>query len=258
MKSENADVIRYAFTAQAADFETDKLNFSRKDYLDYVIKTVKPEQNDSVLETAAGTCLCGRALAPFVNHVTCLDMTPAMLAAGKTESEKAGFQNMSFVLGDTTELPFLDNSFDLVLSRLAFHHFSDPETAFYEMNRVLKPGGRLILIDMEAAAEYLRKTKDMIERLRDPSHVRSLSRKEILSLYETNGLDITFCETMPLSVDLQSWLELTKTPRSAQEKIRRLFTEELAHGAKTGFEPYLNDSRICFRQNWTLVIGRKG
>lgn len=82
---------------------------------------------DAVLEVAAGICACGRALAPLAGNVVCLDMTPAMLSVGKAEAEKANLSNMTFVRGDAMELPFLDNSFDIVLSRLAFHHFSHSE-----------------------------------------------------------------------------------------------------------------------------------
>lgn len=82
---------------------------------------------DAMLEVAAGICACGRALAPLAGNVVCLDMTPAMLSVGKAEAEKLIFLNMTFVRGDAMELPFLDNSFDIVLSRLAFHHFSHSE-----------------------------------------------------------------------------------------------------------------------------------
>lgn len=82
---------------------------------------------DAVLEVAAGICACGRALAPLSGNVVCLDMTSAMLSVGKAEAEKANLSNMTLVRGDAMELPFLDNSFDIVLSRLAFHHFSHSE-----------------------------------------------------------------------------------------------------------------------------------
>lgn len=82
---------------------------------------------DAVLEVAAGIYACGRALAPLAGNVVCLDMTPAMLSVGKAEAEKANFSNMTFVRGDAMELPFWDNSFDIVLSRLAFHLFSHSE-----------------------------------------------------------------------------------------------------------------------------------
>ncbi len=61
----------------------------------------------------------------------------------------------------------MDNRFDIVISRLAFHHFSNPYRCFSEMARVVKPSGKLVLIDMEAAEHTLRDTEDQIETLRD-------------------------------------------------------------------------------------------
>ena len=84
------------------------------------------------------------------------------------------------------ELPFLDNSFSIVISRLAFHHFPDVNRPFSEMARVLKSGGKFVFIDMEATEENLRTTQDKIETLRDPSHIRNLSQAEMLKLYSDN------------------------------------------------------------------------
>lgn len=100
---------------------------------------------------------------------------------------------MVFVRGDVCDLPFPDESFDLVLSRLAFHHFVDIDTPFREMRRVLRPGGQLVLIDMEAAGEECRDIRDGIERMRDVSHVRNLSRQEILALFEKGYVKHNYC-----------------------------------------------------------------
>ena len=145
--------------------------------MQYNIRSGRTGGTDIVLEVAAGTCACGRAFAPLVQTVVCLDATAPMLQVGKKEAQESHLDNMVFVKGYAEELPFLDNSFDIVLSRLAFHHFTDTDNVFREMVRVLKPGGKLILIDMEAADEPLRKTEDEIETLRDPSHVKNLSRE---------------------------------------------------------------------------------
>lgn len=69
MKSENADKIKNAFTIQSEHFETHKANFMKKEYLDYVISEVQPQKTDSVLEVAAGTCICGRSFALYVGQV---------------------------------------------------------------------------------------------------------------------------------------------------------------------------------------------
>ena len=172
MKSSNKTQIQQAFTQQAEEFEGKRMNFSKQDYLYSVVQKTAPTKTDAVLEVAAGTCACGRTIAPYAGNVVCLDMTPAMLSVGKSEAGKKHLDNMTFVLGDAAELPFLNGSFDIVLSRLAFQHFPDVKQPFAEMVRVLKPDGKLVLIDMEAAEESLRETEDGIEKMRDPSHVR--------------------------------------------------------------------------------------
>ena len=65
--------------------------------------------------------------------------------------------------GDAENLPLPDNSFDIVISHLAFHHFPNPKRCFSEMVRFLKISGKMVVIDMEAAAEALRNTEDEIE-----------------------------------------------------------------------------------------------
>ena len=257
MKSSNKTQIQQAFTQQAAGFESERMNFSKQDYLDYVVQKIAPSKTDAVLEVAAGTCACGRAIAPYAGNVVCLDMTPAMLSVGKSEAAKNHLDNMTFVLGDAAELPFLNGSFDIVLSRLAFHHFPDIKQPFAEMVRVLKPGGKLVLIDMEAAEEPLRKTEDSIEKMRDPSHVRNLSENEMLALYRDSGLSVSCCEVTKMPVVLQSWLEHTKTPPEIQAQIKEKILDEINGGGKTGLAPYARDMELCFDQRWLLLIGKK-
>ena len=57
------------------------------------------------------------------------------------------------------------------LSRLAFHHFADIDKPFYEMKRVLKPHGKLVLIDMIADDEINRATRDEIEKYCDDNNI---------------------------------------------------------------------------------------
>lgn len=257
MRMSNIETIRQSFTVQAEEFENSSMNFTKEEYLDYTVSAIDISPNASVLEVAAGTCACGRALAAYAKNVTCLDVTPAMLEVGKQQAEKKKLNNMVFVQGTAEELPFLDKSFDIVISRLAFHHFKNIQKPFEEMRRVLRTGGKLVLIDMEAAKESLRDREDEIETWRDPSHIRNLSRNEIRNLFTKSGLEISKCESTKIPVSLTAWMELTKTPASVRDKIVDCMVKDIEEGLETGFSPCWKESEIFFLQRWLLTIGIK-
>lgn len=250
----NYDAVKKSFEIQAEKFAT--YHMSKAEYTDYLIQRVSANGTEHALEVAAGTCICGRALAPYVKDITCLDLTEAMLAQGKKLAEEAGIQNISFEVGNAEELPYEDETFDLVITRLSLHHFTNPEKPFQEMTRVLKPGGKLIVWDMEATSEDLRDIDDTIEKMRDPSHTRILSRKEFEQLF-AEEFQLQCEESTLIPVNLESWMELTNTPVNVQQHIRDLMQADIDGGAKTGFAPYLQESQIMFHHRWLLLIGLK-
>lgn len=257
MKPSNLDIINQSFEIQAPNFESKTLNFSKKEYLDYTLSSVSPDKGDTILEVAAGTCACGRSFSPLVKTVVCLDATASMLQVGKEAAVNEQLHNMVFVKGYAEELPFLDDSFDIVISRLAFHHFTDRDSTSSEMVRVLKPGGKLVMIDMEAAEDPLRSAEDEIETLRDPSHVKNLSKAEMKQLYSNHGLDIEKVETSQMLQHLTDWMSLTNTPETVRQIITSRMLNEMNGKEKTGFSPYEDESGICFHQRWVLILGRK-
>ena len=74
-------------------------------------------------------------------QITGLDYSEDMLACAKTQVEKYKLSQISLMQGDVGNLPFVDTSFDAVLSMNGFHVFPDKEKAYAETARVLKPGG---------------------------------------------------------------------------------------------------------------------
>ena len=76
-------------------------------------------------------------------HYTGLDLTPEMIAKAKQKN----LPNTEFVVGDCENLPFADNSFDVVICTNSFHHYPNPQAFFNSVYRVLRKGGRLILRD---------------------------------------------------------------------------------------------------------------
>lgn len=249
--------IRESFTLQAKNFESGNMNFSKQDYLSHTVTALSLKGDEMVLDAASGTCANGRSIAPFAGHVTCLDATEAMLAVGREEASKKGLSNMDFKIGLVEEMPFADESFDVVISRLAFHHFAAMEKPFEEMVRVLKKGGKLAVIDMEAAPENLREEEDRLEILRDPSHVKNRSLEEFKTLYERNGFRLTMEERTPIPVSLDAWLALTRTPGEKASEIRSALERELEGKGETGFKPFMKDGALYFMQRWILLIGIK-
>jgi SAM-dependent methyltransferase len=82
-------------------------------------------------------------------NVTGLDLDPAMIERARAAAGRgSGAQRPSFVVGSATSLAFAERSFDLVVSTLSMHHWSDPAASLAEIARVLAPTGRALIWDV--------------------------------------------------------------------------------------------------------------
>lgn len=255
---EQIEKVKREFTKQAKGFEAYQTIFSKENFNAMAIEKMRLTGKERVLEVAAGTCAFGRAIAPHVAYITELDATEAMLRVGQTQGKKTGVHNAEYVIGEAENLPFEEDSFDVVVSRLAFHHFENAEAALREMCRVLKPNGKLVIVDMAARQEELRETADYYERLRDPSHVRCLSEKEFETLAENCGITREFTSITEIPVKLSAWLDLTGVQGEKRTKIETAMQSDLAGELQTGFCPYEQDGKIMFNHRWYLYIGKVG
>ena len=109
---------------------------------------------------------------------------------------------------------------------------------------------KLLLITGDIATDF------KIEKMRDRSHTRILSREEFKKMFEKD-FTLQCEETTLVPVNLKSWMELTDTPENVQKEITDLMKAELAGGRKTGFSPYCKESQIMFDHRWLLLIGVK-
>ncbi len=107
---------------------------------------LRPEM--TVADVGAGTGFMTAVLAPLVSQVFVVDGSPEMLEVARKNLQS--FPNLVFQPADGLSLPLPDASLDAVFANMYLHHCVDPLAAISEMVRVLRPGGRLVLTDLDA------------------------------------------------------------------------------------------------------------
>jgi arsenite methyltransferase len=109
------------------------------------------ERGEVVLDLGSGAGTDSLVAAQMVGpqgHVTGLDMTPEMLAKAQAAAAEMEAANVKFVEGEVEVLPFGDESFDVVISNGVIDLVPDKDAVFSEINRVLRPGGRIQVADV--------------------------------------------------------------------------------------------------------------
>jgi SAM-dependent methyltransferase len=124
-----------------------------------------------------------------VRHATGIDVTPAMLQRARALAAEKRLANITWQEGEVERLPYPDGAFTIVVTRFAMHHFLDPAAVFREMVRVCVPGGRVVVVDTYVSPDPAKAAAfNRLERLRDPSHARSLALAELQGLFGAAGL----------------------------------------------------------------------
>jgi SAM-dependent methyltransferase len=119
------------------------------------------------------------------------------------------------------DLPFADGAFDVVVSRIAPHHFEDIRAAVAEMARV---SSRLVVIEDTL---YLSETQEEAERLRDPTHVRSYTEAEWCAFLTGAGLEVERVAFFEKLHTLDEWLARTGCEGDEAVRVTELLGPQL-------------------------------
>lgn len=101
-----------------------------------------------IADLGAGEGTLALMLAQRARHVIAVDSSVKMVEYGRGLAERSGIANLEYRLGDMEELPLADDSVDMALMHQVLHHALHPGRALAEARRVLRPGGRLVLLDL--------------------------------------------------------------------------------------------------------------
>jgi ubiquinone/menaquinone biosynthesis C-methylase UbiE len=186
---------------------------------------VRPGQR--LLDVACGAGHTGLYFAKLGMDVTMTDVSTGMLAQARALAEGEGVV-AEFFAAPAEKLPFADGVFDLVTCRVAAHHFSCPASFVMESARVLKPGGRFLVIDgtvedgHSAAEAWIHE----VEKIRDPSHQRFIRPLQWKHLCGHIDLEVIHDEVFPLKQpDLEWYFEAAGTAEEGRERVRQLVAE---------------------------------
>ncbi len=184
---------------------------------DLMLDLLGLEAGERVLDVASGTGILGKTLAPSGAQVVGLDYTPAMM-----ESSRAYYSDL--VLGDAHAMPFEEASFDAVVCRQGIQ-FMDAPRAVGEMARVVKPGGRVVLMHLSAYAEDDREETFEIQRLRNPVRLNFFLPDGQPDLLRDAGLDVDRVERYLTYESAQNWLGKGSIPEERQRAAFAIYRD---------------------------------
>lgn len=221
---------------------------------------IEPQPQWIVLDIATGGGHVARTLAPHVQQVVATDLTRPMLEAASRANQRAGTKNILYVQADAEQLPFLDESFEAVTCRIAAHHFPQPEQFIREVSRVLRPGGRFLIIDNVVPADpELADFINRIEKMRDRSHGRCLSVEQWQQLFAANRLQVLRQRDRKKRFDFPAWVRRTSEGPQQEAAVEQFILE-----AKEQWQAYLEvkveNQRVLTHQldEWMAICQKKG
>jgi ArsR family transcriptional regulator len=135
-------------------------HFGRRFHLEALTALLPPEW--TVADVGTGTGFLLPVLGRTFEQVIAVELVPEMLLQARSRPELEGMDHVSFRQGSADALPIRDGSVDLAVSVLVWHHVASPPAALAELWRILKPRGRILIVE-QTAHEF----KEFYERMQD-------------------------------------------------------------------------------------------
>ena len=174
--------------------------------LDLLVEWCEPAEGVKALDVATGGGHVARRLRELGAEVVTLDPSPGMQAD---------------VLAPAEHIPFADGAFDVVVTRIAPHHFEDIRAAIGELERV---SNRLVVIEDTL---YSSERHEQAEKLRDPTHVRNYTEDEWRDFLTEAGLEVEQVECFEKEHPLEDWLARTGCEGTEAERVRELLADRM-------------------------------
>lgn len=209
-----------------------------------------------VLDVACGAGFLLQAYREAGADVFGVDLSEAMLReAGKTLGQSVPPDHL--MIADTSQLPFDDETFDVVTCKLAMHYFPEPHRALREMARVCRRSGLVALIDRVACDDSGRcAAQNRLEKFRTPNKVRVYPEGELTSLLAGAGVRVVRRVLLIQPMGFQEWMAAADALDRAAEARGMLLGP---HGEDcTGLVPVEEGGRLVINHRTLILVGHPG
>lgn len=264
----NAKVlVQQQFGDKAAAYATSTVH-AKGASLGRLVALLQPQSDWRVLDVATAAGHTAHTIAPHVAHMVATDLTYAMLPQARQLARQQAIPNESYTTADAEQLPFAPGSFQLVMCRIAPHHFPNVAQFVRECARLLCADGVLAIVDNIAPHKRTRKKREQrayraardylnaFEKLRDPSHGRCLSLYEWEKTIVEAGLEWVHAETHRKKMAFRPWVQRMNV---APDNVTRLHAM-LVQAPDLVLEfltPEFEADKIDFYLHEAIMIGKK-
>lgn len=243
-----------------------------------LIRDAGISEGHSVLDVAGGTGEPSLTIAERVGpsgSVTCTDAIAEMVEAARAEAASRGITNVEFRQCTAESLPFADESFDVVVSRLGAMFFLDPLAACTEMLRVTKPGGAIAFVVWHKSElnPYCHIISDVMSRHVAASPVdpdapdafRFAELGKLASILKQAGATevtdrvLQFQAQVPITAE-EFWTirsEISETLRSKLATLSEAENAQVAHEVHEAIRPFFPNDQMNFPTKMIIVTGKK-
>ncbi|KHN93164.1 type 11 methyltransferase [Pectobacterium actinidiae] len=221
-KQSHSSRVEHQFGSQAQNYLTSAVHAQGND-LTRLAALLAPFPQARVIDIGCGAGHASFVAAQAVADVVAYDLSSQMLEVVSQAAAQKGLNNIRIQQGVAETLPFDNGSADIIISRYSAHHWHDVGQALREIRRVLKPGGRVIMMDVVSPGHPLLDSYlQTVEKLRDTSHVRNYAPGEWLSLFTDAGFIVRNVTSDRLTLEFSSWIARMRTPEHFAVAIREL------------------------------------
>jgi len=219
------NLVEQQFGANAQRYVTSKVH-AQGQSLSEMVRLAAAQPHWTALDVAPGGGHSALAIAPLVRKVIAIDLTWPMLQAARAFARSQNQENIIWLQGDGGHLPLADESVDLVTCRVALHHFLNQAAAIADWARVLRPGGRLVLVDNIGPAEAEANAYvNAFEKLRDPSHGQVHPPATLIKFITDAGLQVKQAFTLQKPMAFHPWMERMQVPPAHRARLTRMLWE---------------------------------